>query len=160
MKWDSVGEMPCSVARSLSLFGDRWTLLIVRNAFLRVRRFEDFQASLGMTRHLLASRLKRLTEAGILTRVPYQQTPLRHEYRLTDKGKALYPVLMALTVWGDTWMDQGKGPPLLYQHQSCGKTISPVMTCPDCHETLSLETVRVLPGPGLTASKSALQQSV
>jgi DNA-binding HxlR family transcriptional regulator len=125
MKWDEVGEMPCSIARTAAIIGDRWTLLILRNAFLGMRRFEDFQANLGLTRHLLASRLKRLVAEGILARVPYQQAPLRHEYRLTDKGKALYPVLLALTAWGDAWMDQGAGPPLLYRHQSCGKTMRP-----------------------------------
>jgi DNA-binding HxlR family transcriptional regulator len=153
MKWDEVGEMPCSIARTASVIGDRWTLLILRNAFLRLRRFEDFQANLGVTRHLLASRLKRLVDEGILARVPYQQAPLRHEYRLTDKGKALYPVLLALTAWGDAWMDQGAGPPLLYRHQSCGKTIRPVTVCSECHAPLEAHHVTPLPGPGLVAAR-------
>lgn len=154
MKWDRVGEMPCSIARTSAVIGDRWTVLILRNAFLRMRRFEDFQASLGMTRHLLASRLKRLVDEGILARVPYQQTPLRHEYRLTDKGKALHPVLMAFTAWGDAWMDKGAGPPLLYQHQNCGKHLRPVMVCSECREPIDVHRVTPLPGPGLAAARA------
>jgi len=150
MKWSEVGEMSCSVARTASIIGDRWTMLILRNAFLRIRRFEDFQSNLGITRHLLAGRLKRLVEEGILRRELYQDAPPRYEYRLTLKGKALYPVLMAMTVWGDAWMDGGKGPPLLYQHTSCGKTITPRMSCPECGETLDPQQVTPLPGPGLT----------
>jgi DNA-binding HxlR family transcriptional regulator len=153
MKWDEVGEMPCSIARTAAIIGDRWTLLILRNAFLGMRRFEDFQANLGLTRHLLASRLKRLVAEGILARVPYQQAPLRHEYRLTDKGKALYPVLLALTAWGDAWMDQGAGPPLLYRHQSCGKTMRPVTVCSECQLPLDAHHVTPLPGPGLAAAR-------
>lgn len=153
MKWKQVAEMPCSIARATSVIGDRWTVLILRNAFLRMRRFEDFQANLGMTRHLLASRLKRLVDEGILARVPYQQAPLRHEYRLTVKGKALYPVLMALTAWGDVWMDKGAGPPLLYQHQTCGKHMHPVMVCSECHEPIDIHHVTPQPGPGLAVAR-------
>lgn len=153
MKWDKVGEIRCSVARTASVIGDRWTMLILRNAFLRMRRFEDFQANLGVTRHLLAGRLKRLVGEGILARVPYQQAPLRHEYRLTDKGKALHPVLMALTAWGDAWMDEGAGPPLLYQHRGCGKHMRPLMVCSECHEPIDVHQVLPIPGPGLTTTR-------
>jgi len=159
MKWNDVSDMPCSVARSLSVIGDRWTLLILRNAFMRMRRFDDFQSSLGLTRHLLASRLKRLVEEGILERVPYQQSPARYEYVLTDKGRALHPVLMALAVWGDDWMDKGMGPPLLYQHRTCGHVMRPVMVCSACHEPLSATQVTPLPGPGLMAAQEDLAQA-
>lgn len=154
MKWNDVSDMPCSVARTLSVIGDRWTMLILRNAFMRMRRFDDFQTSLGMTRHLLASRLKRLVDEGIFERVPYQQSPLRHEYVLTDKGKSLHPVLMALANWGDEWMDKGMGPPLLYQHRSCGHVMRPVMVCSECREPLLANQVTPLPGPGLTDTRS------
>lgn len=149
MKWNDVSDMPCSVARTLSVVGDRWTMLILRNAFMRMRRFDDFQTSLGMTRHLLASRLKRLVEEGIFERVPYQQAPVRHEYVLTEKGRALHPVLMAMAAWGDDWMDKGMGPPLLYQHRACGHVMRPVMVCSECHEPLQATQVTPLPGPGL-----------
>lgn len=86
MKWQEVGETPCSMARSLAILGDRWTLLILRNCFLGMRRFDEFQASLGVTRQVLADRLSRLVEAGALKKVPYQERPPRYEYRLTEMG--------------------------------------------------------------------------
>ncbi|MGH7123950.1 MAG: winged helix-turn-helix transcriptional regulator, partial [Stellaceae bacterium] len=89
MRWDEIRGMPCSVARTLSVIGDRWTLLVLRDAFLRTRRFEDFQRQLGVTRHLLASRLRKLVAAGILAKVRYQEKPTRYEYRLTEKGLEL-----------------------------------------------------------------------
>src|SRR5256885_2200425 len=104
MRWDAVGEMPCSVARTLSVVGDRWTLLIVRDAFRGVRRFGDFEKSLGLTRHRLADRLGKLVRHGILSRERCDERPARFEYRLTDKGKALQPILLSLVAWGDRWM--------------------------------------------------------
>jgi len=159
MKWNDVSDMPCSVARSLSVIGDRWTLLILRNAFMRMRRFDDFQSSLGLTRHLLASRLKRLVDEGILARVPYQPSPMRYEYVLTDKGKALHPVLMALAAWGDAWMDKGMGAPLLYQHRACGHVMHPVMVCSACSEPLVATEVVPLPGPGLLAVQADITRA-
>lgn len=152
MKWQDVGEMPCSVARSLAILGDRWTLLILRNAFLAVRRFDDFQAQLGMTRHVLADRLNRLVEAEVLKKVPYQDNPPRYEYRLTEKGRDLYPVLQALTVWGDKWLDEGKGPPLEYFHIPCGHKFRPTMVCSECGEAISPRDVTPLAGPGLASA--------
>src|SRR5262245_9027633 len=101
MRWREIGGMTCSVARALSIVGDRWTLLILRDAFLRTRRFEDFQASLNLTRHRLADRLRKLVDAGVLERVRYQERPSRYEYRLTEKGRDLYPVIVSLVRWGD-----------------------------------------------------------
>lgn len=109
MKWQEVGETPCSMARSLAILGDRWTLLILRNCFLGMRRFDEFQASLGVTRQVLADRLSRLVEAGALKKVPYQERPPRYEYRLTEMGHDLHPVLLALANWGDRWLDEGRG---------------------------------------------------
>ncbi len=86
MKWKELEEEPCSMARTIAVIGDRWTLLILRECFLRTRRFEGFQSALGITRHLLAERLKKLVRQGILRRVPYQESPKRHEYILTQKG--------------------------------------------------------------------------
>ena len=119
MKWDEIGQIPCSVARTLSVIGDRWTLLVLRNAFLGVRRFEHFQRDLGTTRHLLSDRLSKLVEHGILRRVRYQEKPDRYEYRLTEKGLDLQPVLLALVGWGDRWMAGEDGPPMVYVHRSC-----------------------------------------
>lgn len=147
MKWEQVGEMNCSVARTLSIIGDRWTLLIIRNGFLGTRRFADFQSQLGMTKHLLSGRLKRLVDVGVFKKVSYQQD--RYEYRFTDKGRALYPVLLAMTAWGDAWLDEGKGAPLLYVHKGCGKQMTPTMSCSECGEPVTAHDVIVGPGPGL-----------
>src|SRR6201985_378573 len=104
MRWSNLDKEACSVARTVSVIGDRWTLLILRDCFLRVRRFEAFQARLGITRHLLAARLKKLVEAGVLKKVPYQDRPARYEYVLTPKGLDLHPVIMGIVHWGDAHM--------------------------------------------------------
>ncbi len=103
-RWDDLSTDWCPVARAMSVIGDRWTLLIVRDCFLGKSRFEEFQKSLGVTRHLLSDRLKRLVEAGVLERNPYSQKPLRYEYRLTDKGRDFAPALIGLKDWGKKHM--------------------------------------------------------
>ena len=148
MRWENLEAEACSVARTVSVIGDRWTLLILRDCFLRVRRFEEFQARLGITRPLLASRLRKLVGAFVLAKVPYQQRPLRYEYRLTDTGLDLYPVVMSIVHWGDVHMAGKKGRPLLHQHRTCGKTFDPVMTCSECGEPLDPRQVHVHRGPG------------
>jgi len=147
MKWTEIDQQTCSVARALSVVGERWTLLILRNAFLGTRRFEDFQRQLGITRHRLSERLGKLVEQGVLTRILYQEKPKRYDYRLTRKGLALYPVLLTLAKWGDDWMDKGEGAPLEYRHQSCGQVTQPVLSCSECGEALRPQ--EVVPEPGL-----------
>ena len=147
MKWNEIGTQTCSVARTLAIVGDRWTLLVLRNAFLGTRRFEDFQQHLGVTRHVLASRLKRLVETGVFRKEAYQ--PGRYEYRLTEMGLALYPVIMAMAHWGDTWLDEGKGAPLVYRHRPCGQLTTPTLVCSECGEPLDPRQVTPLAGPGL-----------
>src|SRR4051794_6710780 len=112
-------DQNCSIARALELIGERWTILIVRDAFLGVRRFDDFQRSLGLSRGVLVDRLNRLIEAGILERRPYQERPERFEYRLTEKGRDLWPVTVALLKWGDRYYADD-GPPRLILHRGCG----------------------------------------
>ncbi|MDE2420388.1 MAG: helix-turn-helix transcriptional regulator [Gammaproteobacteria bacterium] len=136
MKWQELGEMNCPIARSLSIFGDRWTLLIIRNSFLRTRRFDDFQKQLGITRHLLSERLTRLVEHQIFDKVQYQDAPKRYEYRLTERGLALYPILLALTNWGNDWMNDGTFAKLEYIHKPCGKKTQPMVVCSECGESL------------------------
>lgn len=155
MKWQDIGDIPCSIARSLAVLGDRWTLMVLRNCFLGIKRFDDFQTNLGVTRHVLAERLQRLVEAEVLCKVAYQQKPERFEYRLTEKGRDLYPVLMALVSWGDKWLDEGRGAPLEYIHQSCGHKFRPVMVCSECGEALSPKQVMPVIGPGFLPSKTA-----
>src|ERR1700693_4900313 len=161
MKWDALEEEPCSLARTIGVIGDRWTLLILRECFLRTRRFEGFQSALGITRHLLAERLKKLVRQGVLRRIPYQETPKRHEYILTQKGLDLYPVMMALVHWGDTHMVDERGRPLLHEHRKCGKLFNPVMVCSECGEPLSAKEVVTRPGPGArpAAAKRAAERN-
>src|ERR1700676_4301708 len=148
MKWDELEEEPCSLARTVAVIGDRWSLLILRECFLRKRRFEAFQSPLGITRHLLTERLKKLVPLGFLPRIPYQESPKRYEYILTQKGLDLYPVIMSIVHWGDTHMVDSRGRPLLHEHKNCGKLFDPVMVCSACGDPVAAKHVHVHPGPG------------
>jgi DNA-binding HxlR family transcriptional regulator len=158
MRWDDIDKQTCSVARALSVVGERWTMLIIRDAFLGTRRFDQFQANLGITRHRLSERLNKLVDHGVLVKVPYHDRPVRHEYRLTRKGLGLYPVLMSLALWGDEWMDKGQGAPLEYVHQRCGQKTTPTLTCSECDEALRPEEVTPQFGPALAALVSQLAE--
>ncbi len=146
MKWEDLAHEPCSVARSVAVIGDRWTLMILRDCFLGVRRFEAFQERLGISRTIIADRLKHLTEEGVLRRVAYQEHPVRHEYRLTDKGLDLHPVVMAIVHWGDRHYAGEAGPPLLHRHKTCGCDFHPVQTCSECGEPVDARAVETRPG--------------
>jgi DNA-binding HxlR family transcriptional regulator len=141
----------CSIARTLELVGERWTLLIVRNVYLGVRRFDALQAQLGIARNVLASRLESLTTSGILKRRPYGERPVRHEYVLTDKGRALWPVLVELMQWGDRYASTPEGPPVLLRHRDCGGLVGPHRACTRCGALLALGDVYAEPGPGASA---------
>ena len=142
MKWEEVGDFRCSVARTLSIVGDRWTLLIVRDAFLGLRRFDDIQRDLGITRHLLSERLRKLVDHEILERIAYQDKPVRYEYRLTEKGIDLYPIMLTLVDWGDRWMGDEHGPPVEYLHRGCNQTVMPTLHCPDCGEKVGARDIK------------------
>lgn len=148
MRWRELDREACSVARTVAVIGDRWTLLVLRDCFLRVRRFEEFQKRLGITRHVLADRLRNLVKAGVLEKVVYEQRPRRHEYRLTPKGLDLYPILMAIVHWGDVHTSGRRGRPLLHEHKTCGRHFDPVTICSECGEPLDARAVHVHPGPG------------
>lgn len=145
MRWSEIGDQDCSVARALSVIGDRWTLLVLREAFWRVRRFEDFQARTGAPRQVLAERLKTLVDRGVLERRRYSERPERFEYRLTAKGLDLYPVLISLLRWGDDWMaDADEPPPVELRHRNCGATIHPELSCPSCGELLTARDIEAI----------------
>ena len=146
MKWSQLADQPCSVARSVAVIGDRWTLMILRDCFLGIRRFDDFQRRLRISRSIIADRLKHLVDEGVLRRDAYQDQPVRHEYRLTDKGMALHPVIMAIVHWGDTHYAGETGPPLLHRHKACGCDFSPVLACSECGEPVGARDVEVRPG--------------
>ena len=122
----------CSIARPTAVLGDRWTLVILRQAFNGVKRFEDFQQTLGISRSLLSERLGRLVDEDILRREPYKdEVRTRDRYRLTEKGLDLYPVLMALREWGDKYMAED-GPPVRIHHRDCGGKVSIEVRCERC----------------------------
>jgi DNA-binding HxlR family transcriptional regulator len=142
MKRTSFADMDCSIARTLEVIGEWWTMLILREAFNGVRRFDGFQARLGIARNVLATRLQRLVDSGILERRRYQERPERFEYRLTDKGRDLYPVLMSLMHWGDRWAVGEDGPPVRLTHK-CGHAPGPILACQHCGEEMSPRDVTV-----------------
>jgi DNA-binding HxlR family transcriptional regulator len=146
MKWSELSEAHCSVARSVAVIGDRWTLMLLRDSFLGVRRFEDFERRLGISRSIVADRLKHLVDEGVLRRDAYQDRPVRHEYRLTEKGLALHPVIMAIVHWGDVHYAGPEGPPLLHRHKACGCDFAPVTTCSACGDPIEARDVEVRPG--------------
>ena len=148
MLGNTYGSQNCSAARTLELVGERWTMLIVRDAFLGVRRFDDFQRSLGVARNVLNTRLQRLVEAGILERRRYQERPARHEYRLTEMGRDLWPAVVALMQWGDRWLASETDAPMAIEHRGCGGGVSARRTCTTCGAELEVHDVRVIPGPG------------
>ena len=154
MNRKEIRAMKCSVARALSVIGDRWTLLILREAFLGVRRFEAFQQSLSLARNILTFRLQDLMEEGILRKSRYHEKPDRYEYFLTEKGRDLYPVMVALMEWGDRWMAGEAGPPVVLVHKSCEHESRPVLACSHCGKPLAPRDVRVMPGPGLAPAAS------
>jgi DNA-binding HxlR family transcriptional regulator len=141
MKWNELETENCSLARALAVVGDRWTLLILREAFLRVRRFEAFQQRLGVARRVLTERLATLVEAGVLEKIAYQERPFRHEYRLTRKGLDLYPVVLSLIRWGDVHYAGLEGPPVRLRHRSCGCDFHAVLTCSECGEAVEARQV-------------------
>jgi DNA-binding HxlR family transcriptional regulator len=142
---------PCSIARTANLIGDGWTLLIMREACLGTRRFEDFQRTLGTGRNILTERLNMLVDEGVLTKFPYQDRPVRHEYRLTDKGRDVYPILAAMAAFGDTWLLGDEGPPVVLHHATCDHDMHAVVTCSSCAEPLDVRSVRATAGPGYPA---------
>lgn len=142
---------PCSIARAVDLLGDWWTPLILREAYYGTRRFDDFQQNLQIGRNILSQRLARLVEEGIFDKVPYQDRPLRHEYRLTDKGRDFFGVLMAMMAWGDRWLATEDGPPVQLHHRPCGHASHAEVVCSECKEPLELRDVAARLGPGFPA---------
>lgn len=151
MRKASFADKHCSVAQALEIVGEWWTLLILRDSFLGVRRFDDFVERLGISRNVLTARLDTLVGAGILERRPYDEARGRHDYVLTDKGRALWPVMTALRQWGDEWIYGAGNEPLLIEHRACGCTTTARMTCSACGEGLDARSVRATPGPGAAA---------
>ena len=151
-------DQVCSIARSLGVLGDRWTLLIVRDVLLGLHRFEEFQHSLGVARNVLADRLNRLVDADVLERVPYQQRPVRYDYQLTATGRELAVPLIGLMHWGDRHLADSAGPPRMTRHRDCGGALHATLTCADCGQPVPAAAVEVLPGPGLRGDGEAVSR--
>ncbi len=145
MRWQDIHTLDCTIARTLSVIGDRWTLLILRDAFLGIRRFESFQGSLGMTRHRLADRLAKLVKHGVLRRERYQDRPPRYEYRLTEKGIDLYAVIVSIAGWGDKHMAGRHGPPVERIHRACGHVATLRLACEHCGTAVTARDMQVRP---------------
>ena len=150
MRKASFADMHCSVAQSLEVIGEWWTLLVLRDAFLGVTRFDDFASRLGIARNVLTARLDTLVDNGVLARVPYDEARGRSDYRLTDKGRALLPVIVAIRQWGDEWILGADRAPVVVEHTSCGEISTGILTCDHCGGELTTANLRALPGPGAT----------
>jgi DNA-binding HxlR family transcriptional regulator len=148
MPIDAFAAQPCSIARTLSVLGERWTLIVLTELFLGRRRFEEIQAVRGIASNILSRRLQTLVDEGIAERHRYGDHPNRFEYRLTEKGRALQPVLLALLRWGDTYTAGEAGPPVETVHTACDHTFHMVPTCSHCGEEIVPREVRSRPGPG------------
>ena len=151
MERKSFADMACSVAQCLEVVGEWWSLLILRDAFLGVTRFDRFQERLGISRNVLNQRLARLVDAGVLEKVAYSEHPPRHDYRLTAKGRDLWPVINAMRQWGDTHAAPA-GPPVQIVHKACGNVTEAVLHCASCGGDLDARQVRAVPGPGAVAA--------
>ena len=149
MRAAEIADLRFSIAKPAALLGDRWTLVILRQAFNGTKRFEDFQQSLGISRSLLSDRLGRLVDAGVLRREPYKDdVRTRDRYRLTEMGLDLYPVLIALRDWGDRYLD-GDCPPVEIRHRDCGGEPTLELRCDKCGEEVGARDAEAIPGPGL-----------
>jgi DNA-binding HxlR family transcriptional regulator len=154
LRHDYPGQV-CSIAKSLEVIGERWSLLIVRDVMGGNRRFGELQASLGIARNVLTARLQRLLDEDILERRAYSESPPRYEYFLTEKGLDLWPTLIALLGWGDRHSAGPEGPPMLILHKDCGGPVSDRGICERCGQVLNARDARQVPGPGLDAVTGA-----
>lgn len=148
----------CSIARSLEVVGERWTLLVLRDIFLGNRRFDAVQSHLGIARNVLQSRLERLLEHGVIEKIPYQERPVRHEYRLTPKGIDLWPTIVSLLQWGDRHAPSPAGPPVLLRHKDCGGEVDAHRICTACGTPLEARDVRAVAGPGAAPGHPLLRR--
>jgi DNA-binding HxlR family transcriptional regulator len=140
-------EMACSIARTMDVIGEPWSPLVLRDVFAGVRRFDQIQADLGISRKVLTERLNHLVEQGVLDRRQYDARP-RFEYHLTDRGVELVDLLMVMVGWGDRWLAGEAGPPVLYRHRACGEVSKVDLRCANCGESMHAGDVDLLPGPG------------
>lgn len=152
MKWSQIDAIPCPLAQAMSVIGDSWTLLILRDAMRGATKFDEFQQSTRASRAVISERLAHLVQHDVMERVQYEAHPPRYEYRLTSRGRALQPVMMTMAHWAETHLPKrvrsaGR------RHTTCGHKFHPVVTCSECGETVTPETVTFDRPPALAGSK-------
>jgi DNA-binding HxlR family transcriptional regulator len=157
MPLSDIADQTCSVARALSVVGDAWTLMVVRELFLGSRRFDEFQTYTGASPHLLSQRLRALEASGVVERSAYQQRPLRHEYRLTEKGVSLWPLIVALREWGDRWegAHRRETPPVRMTHRDCQGSIRARHVCEVCAAEVPPQEVKVVMSRAAVSARRA-----
>lgn len=136
MSRSDLAETICTVARTIEIVGDVWSLMVLREMFLGSRRFDELQQLSGASPLIVSRRLKRFEAEGIVERRLYSERPSRYEYRLTGKGRDLWPVIIALKGWGDRWLDRAGPFPVTLQHKSCGKRTRPILVCSACGDPI------------------------
>ena len=152
MPIEAFASQNCSVAQPLAFLGERWSILVLRLIFVGFRRFDEIQGELGIATNVLSQRLATLVDEGIIERRPYSEHPERFEYRLTEKGLELWPVLVGLLRFGDRHYPAPGGPPRVLEHRGCGGEVTDHLQCARCGAELGPRDVRALPGPGLEAA--------
>lgn len=160
MQRTQFGAMACSIARTMDVAGEPWSPLIVRNVFVGINRFDQLHENLGISRKVLAERLRSLTDAGVLERREYSASPVRHEYVLTEMGLDLVEVLMVMVRWGDQWLAGPAGPPVLYRHRGCGRIGHAELHCSECGQPMRPADIDVLPGPGAAGLRPVVKAQV
>jgi DNA-binding HxlR family transcriptional regulator len=160
MQRTQFGEMACSIARTADVIGEPWSPLIVRNIYIGMTRFDQLQQNLGISRKVLAERLRGLTRNGVLERREYSSKPPRYEYVLTVKGLELFEVLMVMVRWGDKWLAGEAGPPVLYRHHACGQISHVELHCSECGTSMSATDIDMQPGPGSAAPGESAARAV
>ena len=159
MLGNDYSSQQCSIAGALAIVGERWSLLIIRDIFLGVRRFDDIQRNLQIARNVLQTRLRRLTDEGVIEKRLYQERPARYEYRLTEKGLDLWPTVVALMNWGDRYAPPAGGPAVLIEHRGCGGLLDEHRLCSRCGARVSVREALALPGPGASPTHPLRRRS-
>ena len=154
MRWDEIDDSLCGLARTLGVIGDRWTKLVLREAFLGTRRYDDFQHHLAAAPHIVAARLKKLVENKVLEKRRYQDRPPRYEYRLTERGLELYSAVIALITWGEKWLKSTEGPATIRTHKSCNHRLHVVTTCAACGEVVTARDVKAVMTPRFATERA------
>ncbi|AOH87206.1 hypothetical protein AWL63_23890 (plasmid) [Sphingomonas panacis] len=153
MSLNGLRSLTCAVAKTVSTIGDPWTLMILKELFLKNRRFDEIQAMTGMSPHLLSVRMRKLEQADIVRRQAYLERPKRYEYRLTEKGISLWPVIITLKEWGERWHEWPSGVPLKLRHASCGHEMQLELSCSRCGDGVGPRDVTLEMSSDMTAER-------